>query len=47
MNVINDISSITTLLQNRETIGVNSIIHILTAMGMDVEEAEKIANDSQ
>lgn len=47
MNVINDISSITTLLQNRDTIGVNSIIHILTAMGMDVEEAEKIANDSE
>jgi len=47
MNVINDISSIITLLQNRETIGVNSIIHILTAMGMDVEEAEKIANDSE
>ena len=47
MNVINEVAAITTLLQNREQIGVNSITSILVAMGMNIDEAKKIANDSE
>ena len=47
MNVINEVAAITTLLQNRDQIGVNSITSILVAMGMNIDEAKKIANDSE
>jgi len=47
MNLVNDMATIKDLLSNKETIGVNTITHLLGLMGMDLEQAKKVANDSE
>jgi hypothetical protein len=48
MNVINDLPSITTLLQNKAVIGLESVKELLIMMGMDEQQAQIITyNDSE
>jgi len=48
MNVVNDIAAITTLLQNRDSIGVEAVNELLKMMGMDEQQAKIISdNDSE
>jgi len=48
MNVVNDLSNITTLLQNKETIGTEAVKELLKMMGMDEQQAKIISdNDSE
>ena len=48
MNVINDLPSITTLLQNKAVIGLESVKELLIMMGMDEQQAQTITyNDSE
>ena len=53
MNVVNDIASITTLLQNKNSIGVEAVNELLLMMGLDdaqakiISQAKNISNDSE
>tara|TARA_R110000782_G_scaffold42103_2_gene95981 strand:- start:850 stop:2133 length:1284 start_codon:yes stop_codon:yes gene_type:complete len=53
MNVVNDIASITTLLQNKNSIGVEAVNELLLMMGLDnaqatiISQAKNVSNDSE
>ena len=48
MNVVNDLSAITTLLEKKDIIGENAVYELLLMMGMDEEQAKIIVtNDSE
>jgi len=47
MNLVNDMTIIKELLMNKATIGINTVTHLLGIMGMDLEQAQKVANDSE